>query len=224
VARSLVVESQFLEGLEGPDFEAVIAAATTRRLSSHKTIYEQGRPATEVFLLSTGRARYFCITPEGRKTLLHWLVPGDVLGLAALLLRPSPYRVGAETVRESSLLVWNRATIRTLLDRYPRLCQNALSTGATYLDWYSEAHAALVSGTARQRLATVLAHLTNAMGREVSRGVELQVTNEELASAANITSFTASRILSEWQTHRVLTKHRGRIVLHSPRRLFPLTA
>ena len=113
---------------------------------------------------------------------------------------PRTYRVSAETVQESSLLIWDRETMRTLLDRYPRLCDNALSTAAGYLDLYIAAHAALVSETAQQRLASVLAHLTDAIGHEVSGGVELQVTNEELASAANITPFTASRILSQWQT------------------------
>jgi CRP-like cAMP-binding protein len=70
----------------------------------------------------------------------------------------------------------------------------------------------------------VLARLAPAIGREVGDGLEMQVTNEELASAANITPFTASRILSEWQDGSVVTKRRGRIILHSPGRLFSKTA
>ena len=85
--------------------------------------------------------------------LLHWLVPGDALGMAALLETPSIYRVSAETVQESSLLTWDRKTMLMLLERYPRLCRNAISIGVGYLDWYIAAHAALISETARQRLA-----------------------------------------------------------------------
>ena len=144
--------------------------------------------------------------------------------MAALLTASSLYRVSAETVQVSSLLMWNRETMRTLLDRYPRLSHNALDIALGYLDWYIAAHGALVSDTARQRLASVLARVAESMGSQVPGGVELQVTNEELASAANITLFTASRILNEWQTARALTKHRGRIILHSPKRLFRLTA
>jgi CRP-like cAMP-binding protein len=47
-------------------------------------------------------------------------------------------------------------------------------------------------------------------------GVELDIRNEELANEANITIFTASRLLSEWQRKGILTKRRGKIVLHSP--------
>ena len=203
---------------------AVLGAGRTRRFKSHAVIYEQSRPASNCFLLSTGRARFFSITPDGRKMLLHWLVPGDVLGMAALMQAPSIYRVCAETVQDSSLVIWNRETMVTLLARYPRLCQNAISIGVGYLDLYIAAHAALVSDTARQRLASVVTRLAESIGREVPDGVELQVTNEELASAAHVTMFTASRILSEWQAERALTKHRGRVVLHAPKHLFRLTA
>lgn len=211
-----------MDGLEGSDVRTVIAAARTRRFPAHASIYEQGQPARECFLLTQGRARYFHINPDGRKMLLHWLGPGEVLGFSALLTLPSAYRVGTETVRASSLLVWDRVTMRALLERYPRLSHNALSVAAGYLDWYVAAHAALVSDTARQRLANVLTSLGQAIGSEVAGGVELQVTNEELASAANITPFTVSRLLNEWQAASAVTKHRGKVVLHSPKRLFRL--
>jgi CRP/FNR family transcriptional regulator, nitrogen oxide reductase regulator len=219
-----VVASPFLEGVPAADVRLILAAAATRRFSSHTVVYEQGSEAREFYLLTNGRARYFVISPDGRKMLLHWLVPGDVLGAASLLADQSTYRVSAETTRECSSFVWDRATMRSLFDRYPRLLHNALTIAVGYLDLYIAAHSALVSETARQRLASVLARLADAVGEHVPDGVQLDVTNDELASAANITPFTASRILNEWQSSRALTKRRGRIVLHSPKRLFRVSA
>ena len=140
-----------------------------------------------------------------------------------MLESPSIYRVSAETVQDSSLLIWDRADDAGALRAVSSSFHNALSIGVGYLDFYIAAHAALISETARQRLASVLARLAERSAAKSSGGVELQVTNEELASAANITLFTASRILSEWQAEHALTKRRGRIVLHSPKRLFSLT-
>ena len=219
-----MTESKFLEGLDSGDVKAILASATPRRFPAHSILDEQGWPANESFLLTKGRARYFCINPDGRRMLLHWLVPGDVLGMAASLYAPSHYRVSAETLQESSLLTWDRKTMLAMLARYPRLSQNLISIGVSYLDLYIAAHAALVSENARQRLASVLARWAEAIGHEVADGVELQVTNEELANAANITVFTASRILNEWQAEHTLTKGRGRVVLHSSKRLFRLSA
>ena len=219
-----MIISQFLEGLQPQDVRVVLEAGTKRKLAPHAVIYEQGSQAHEFFLLTTGHARYFSLASDGRKMLLHWLVPGDILGVVSLLQMPSTYRVSAEAVQESSVIVWTRSTILTLAERYPRLVHNALVVGTRYLDLYIAAHSALVSESARERLANVLARLGPAIGREVDDGLELQVTNEELASAANITPFTASRILSEWQDGSVVTKRRGRIILHSPGRLFSKTA
>jgi CRP-like cAMP-binding protein len=49
--------------------------------------------------------------------------------------------------------------------------------------------------------------------------VELDVTNEELAQAANVTHFTASRLLNHWQRQGALVKTRGKILLRSPEKL-----
>ncbi|MFY9939849.1 MAG: helix-turn-helix domain-containing protein [Silvibacterium sp.] len=57
------------------------------------------------------------------------------------------------------------------------------------------------------------------MSQRVSEGVELNVRNEELANEANITVFTASRLLNEWQRQGILTKSRGKVVLRSPEAL-----
>jgi CRP-like cAMP-binding protein len=219
-----VTGSQFLEGLQPSEVRAVLDAGTQKRFPPHAIIYEQGSQANEFFMLMKGHARYFSLGPDGRRMLLHWLIPGDVLGVISIVPNPSTYRVSAEAVQDSSVLIWSRSTMLGLCERYPRLLQNALTVGAGYLDLYIAAHAALVSDSARERLANVLARLAPAIGREVGDGLEMQVTNEELASAANITPFTASRILSEWQDGSVVTKRRGRIILHSPGRLFSKTA
>jgi CRP-like cAMP-binding protein len=98
--------------------------------------------------------------------------------------------------------------------------ENAIVSAVDYLSWYIAAHAALCSQTARQRLASVLLGYTFSMGERVSGGIEFDITNEELANAANITPYTASRILSEWQRSGAIRKRRGKIVVHSTERLF----
>jgi CRP/FNR family transcriptional regulator, nitrogen oxide reductase regulator len=214
------LESRFLEGLAPRDLEAILAAATPRRFLANSVITNQGNPADYMFLLTSGRARYFFITEEGHKTLLLWLTQGEIVGGAAFLSKSSKYLLSAETVKDSSVLVWGRATLRSLATQHPRLLENALLMAFDYLAWYLADHVALTCHTARQRLAQVLIRLAGVIGQEVRGGVEFDATNEELASAANITPFTASRLLSEWQTNRAIAKRRGKILLQSPERLF----
>src|SRR5256885_12937395 len=58
--------------------------------------------------------------------------------------------------KDCSMLVWDRATLRNLAGRYPRLLENGLLIAYDYLAWYVADHVALTSHTARQRLAGVL--------------------------------------------------------------------
>lgn len=209
---------RLLEGFAAPDVNAVLSAASVRRLAANYVVTHQGDPASHVFLLVSGRARHFFVTPDGQRTLLLWLPPGEIFGGAAFLYKPQDYVVSTETVRTSTALVWDRATIRNLAQRYPRMLENALLIMFDYLVAYRGIHTSLICHNARERLAHVLGNLATGIGHRVPAGVELDVRNEELANEANVTLFTASRLLSEWQRQGLVEKSRGKIVVRSPER------
>ena len=212
-------KSRFLEGLSRFDLNVILEAAKQRHFASNAVVATQGNPADHLFLLTRGRARFFFTTQEGKKVILLWLTPGEVFGTAALLAAPSGYLVSTETLKDSSMMVWDRATLRNLVRRYPLLLENALLIAYNYLAWYVADHIALISETARERLAGVLVCLAQTIGDRVPGGFEFDATNEELAGAANVTVFTASRLLSEWQSNGAVRKQRGKVLLRSPERL-----
>ncbi len=212
--------SSFFDGLTLHERDKILAAATSRRFAANSVITNHGHPADSLFLLTKGRARYFFDEQGGQHILLHWLAVGELIGGMALLANPASYLLGSEAVRECNLLVWDRATIRGFVAQYPVLLQNALATASNYLAWYLAAHVALTCHSAEQRLAGVLGSLRGVIGQKVPGGVEIDVTNEELANAANVTTFTASRLLSAWQRRGVVKKSRGKILLREPTRFF----
>jgi len=210
------LKSRFLEGLSPLDVNVILAAAKRRHFASNSVVVNQGNPADHLFLLTKGRARFFFDTQEGKKVILLWLTPGEIFGGSALLSTPSLYLVSTETLKDSSMLVWDRATLRNLAGRYPRLLENGLLIAYDYLAWYVADHVALTTHNARQRLAGVLVCLAQTIGEKVSGGFEFDATNEELAGAANVTPFTASRLLSKWQDNGAVLKQRGKVLLRSP--------
>ena len=208
--------SRFLEGLTQSDRATVFEAASERPVQADSVIVNQGDPANDLFFIVKGCARYFYITPDGKKIVLFWLMPGQIFGASALLLAPPEYLVGTEILKGGCLLVWHRDRLRALASQIPRLLDNALAIANDYLTWYLAAHTSLVSHTAEERLAQVLVTLAHGFGHKVSDGTRIDLTNEQLANAANITPFTASRILNEWQRSGALTKGRGKVVLRKP--------
>jgi CRP/FNR family transcriptional regulator, nitrogen oxide reductase regulator len=211
----------FFDGLALGDRKKILDAAKPRRYAAKSVITNQGHPADNLFLLTKGRARYFFDERGGQHILLHWLAVGEIVGGKTLLAKPSSYLLGSETIRECHFLVWDRATIRGFVEQYPILLENALATASDYLAWYLAAHVALTCHSAEQRLAGVLASVAGVIGQDLAGGVELDVTNEELANAANVTAFTASRLLSAWQRRGIVKKSRGKLLLRQPTRLFP---
>jgi CRP-like cAMP-binding protein len=169
-----------------------------------------------------GSARFYTMTPQGEKIVLRWIPAGEVVGLAVLLSKPVEYIVSAEAVKDSSALVWDRATIRSFAAMYPRVAENALLLAYDYLILYRILHVAVSCQSAPQRLAQVLGYLAKEMGQRVPGGLELHVRNEELANEANVTIFTVSRLMGEWQRKGLLKKSRGKVVLRLPEELIRL--
>jgi CRP/FNR family transcriptional regulator, nitrogen oxide reductase regulator len=210
---------RFFDGLDLSDVRTILAAGTQQRFSAGSVIADQGFPARHLYLLLSGRLRRFFLTEDGQKIVLLRVTSGEIFGEAALLAKPADYLVSSEAMATSNVLVWSRHTIRGLCERYPLLVENALLISFDYLAAYRAAHASLICDSAPQRLAQVLANLADGIGQKVPGGVELDVRNEELANEANISLFTASRLLSAWQREGILVKRRGKVLLRFPGRL-----
>src|SRR5208283_5535725 len=158
-AVSVDVRSQFLAGLTSAHRKTILAAATQRRFLANTVITNQDHPADHFYLLTKGLARFFFVTEEGKKLLFQWLGPGDLFGARTILSSHSSYLFSTETVADSSVLVWDRPTIRDLVTRYPRLLENMLTTASDYVAWQLASHIGLACHTARQRVARVLVTL-----------------------------------------------------------------
>ena len=202
------------------ELDAVLSVASHRRFAESSVIVHEADPAERLFLLTSGEGRHFALTGDGRKTLLHWLTAGQIFGGVAIASSPSKYFASTEVLSASCALIWDRKTIRELVSRIPRLLDNAFSIAVTeHITWLIAANISLSSDDAESRVAHLLLSLACGIGKSRLDGVEIPVGNEDLASGANITPFTVSRILSKWQRQGILRKGRGRVILQQPQLL-----
>jgi CRP/FNR family transcriptional regulator, nitrogen oxide reductase regulator len=217
LARVAKLAPKFFEGLRSNELAAVLKAATVRRFRANTVIATEGEPADKLFLVLEGRARTFSMTHKGEKLLLLWIPPGDPSGGRAFLPQwPMEYLVSTETVMNSLVLVWDRSAILALSKRYPRLMENALLVASDYLTAYRDLYVAANFHTARRRVAWTLEKLARGMGRPAAAGgIEVNVSNEDVAIEANVTIFTVSRLFSEWERKGLLVKSRRRVVIRS---------
>jgi len=145
-----------------------------------------------------------------------WIRQGDVFGLTALVSQPSLYLASAEAVRDSTALVWDRLKIRFFARRFPQPLENLLPIATYYFYWYVAARAALVSGERSGKTRPRRFWVSGKHRRESSGSVEIDMTNEELASLANITPYTVCSMFSNWQRDGLIRKKRATVLIRSP--------
>jgi CRP-like cAMP-binding protein len=168
-----------------------------------------------MWLLLTGRVAVYKLAENGKKLFLGWRVPGDTFGVQTILREPARYLLTVEAVQESSILAWDLPSSRTLVLRCPGLGKAAMLVAAGYFDDLIDVLGTFAFQAAEQRLARVLVKGARQLGRKTREGIELDLTNEQLAVAAHITLFTATRKLRKWKDQGLLMKRRGMIVLRS---------
>jgi CRP-like cAMP-binding protein len=218
-ARVTELAPELLRGMAPDDVSIVLQAATLRRFPARSIIASEGHRAEEIFLIIQGRARTFTTTPKGEKVLLLRIPPGDPSGGRALLARSTEYLVSTEAVTDCSALVWSRSSILFLTKQFPILLENALMIASEYFAVLRDLLVAASHHTASERIASVLANLSREVGRKGFEGTVVHISNEDLANEANVTIFTVSRTLNEWQRKGLILKRRGQVVLRSPEEL-----
>src|SRR5262245_26542800 len=219
VYGTVASEPKLLSGLTPDQREHVLQSAKHRRVRANRVIFRTGDPAKNLFLLTRGRAKYYRVTKKGDEVLLFWLTAGDAFGLGTLLQWPIRYIGTVQTVDDCELVVWSRDKIRSLGAAKRLLAENAMHIVLQVLTAFTDRLVGLATGTAEERLAHVLFRLSRRIGYVRHNGVEVQIMNEQLASLANVSTFTASRQLKEWERQGIIRKTRGRVFILVPERL-----
>jgi CRP-like cAMP-binding protein len=214
-ALPLGFRSTFLDGLTPREIKTALTAAKQEKISPHQILQQEGDRAMRLWLLVTGRVAVYRLAQDGNRVFLRWGVPGDTFGLSTILRCPETYVVTIDAVQEGSLLAWDLASSRTLVLRCPNLSKALNAVLAGYLDRLINVLGTYAFQPAEQRLARVLVESARQLGRTERECIELDLTNEQLAVAARMTVFTATRKLTKWQARGILTKRRGKIVLPS---------
>jgi CRP-like cAMP-binding protein len=208
-----------LAGIDPDARRAIIASSRRRTLQPAQVLFRAGEPADRLFVLSSGSVRFGRLGSTGREVVMGILGPGDVFGLGTILAAQMEYMGTAESLERGEALVWTRDVIRRLAEAHPQLAGNVLHVAIIYVAQFAERHERLLSRTAEQRLAHALMRLGSRIGNPSPSGVDVRINNEELASLSDVSPFTASRLLKDWDRSGTVNKSRGSVRILCPEKL-----
>lgn len=107
------------------------------------------------------------------------------------------------------------------MERYPLIALNGMRFLAGRLAEFQDRYRELATQRVERRVAHALVRLMRQIGRKTAGGVliDLSLSRQDIAEMTGTTLFTASRILSGWESQGLVQTDRARILVHRPEQI-----
>ncbi len=204
------------------DFDVI---GTSTLLPSGATLFLENAPSQGVFVICTGQVKLSCTSKEGRTLILKIAMPGDILGLGAVI-SGSKYEVTAQTVQPTEVKSIRREEFLAFLKKHGDASLHAAkSLSEEYKSAFFDARRLALSGSTAGRLAAVLLD----WGRAESCGKSemrftMALTHEELANLVGCSRETMTRMLGRFKREKLIHIHGVSILILAPEKLEQLSA
>lgn len=175
-------------------------------------IVEPGATDQRIYTLLSGWAFRYSTLPDGRRQILNFLLPGDLVGLQAELQLVAPH--GVEAVTQVSLCAFKRDTVLHLFREHAELAFDV-----TWLAAHSERMGDDVLLTvgrrnATERVATLLVHLfkrASSVGLDVDGSIPFPLTQTHVADALGLSPVHVNRVLQALRRAGLIRLADGRL-------------
>lgn len=204
------------------DFLRRIQAYGTRLHYTHnEIIFNQDDPSEQVYRIVSGTVRLCRYMPDGRRHIVDFLLPGDVMGFSE-----SPYHpLSAEAVSEVTLLAFPRSCFDRLAAENPAVrSQLSCHLSSSLL---SAQHQSFVLGCqkAKERVASFLLRLADRMDVACGERLDFPMSRQDIADHLGLSIDAIIRILTELRGRDiVLIPNTHQIVLRDMAALRALAA
>jgi CRP/FNR family transcriptional regulator len=159
------------------------------------TIFTQGNVAGGLFILSEGIARLYRLMPEGRRVILGFMVPGDILGLSMDGL----YDLSADALTEIVICEFPKETFLNFVRNKPRAMQWLKTFAVRERTLAQDQVAILGYSSAEQRLSLFFSYWSDrskSLYAQSRRELPLPMSRRDIADFLGLSVETVSRAFS----------------------------
>jgi CRP-like cAMP-binding protein len=216
----LLGRSPLFKGAELAELEEAMKIARRTKLSRGEFFFHQGEPADSFYVIVEGQVRLSQLTAEGHQVIIHFMGPGDGMGII-VALSGTPYPLSAEAVTDCDALKWDFDSTMELMAQSPRLALSGLRLVGRRFQELQHRYLELATERVERRVARALLRLARQTGTKVDKGVllNLSLSRQDLGEMTGTTQYTVSRILSGWEQRGLIDSGRERIIICQPHEL-----
>ncbi len=206
-------EVDIFSDLDEQEMAAIAAAAPMRQFTPGELLFSPPQPMETLFILKQGRVRIFRVSPDGRALTTAILTPGTVFG-EMLLLGQQMHDNFAEALDPVTVCVMSRSDVHRFLLSDARIAARISEILGDRVSQLERQLSDTVFKTVPQRIATTLCLLADQEPRRLlARGIQIQLTHEQVAALAGTSRETTTKILNEYAEQGLVHLGRGRITI-----------
>lgn len=213
----LLGQSPLFRDASQSELEAALKVSRRFEVARGEFFFHQDEPAVAFYVIVEGQVRLSQLTPEGHQVIIHFMGPGDGMGIIVALSNAT-YPLSAEAVTDCLALRWGYESTIRLMEQYPRLALNGLRLVAGRFHELQNRYRELATERVERRVARALLRLARQTGKRTEEGVllDLPLSRQDLGEMTGTTQYTVSRILSSWEQAGLIQKGREQIIIYNP--------
>jgi CRP/FNR family nitrogen fixation transcriptional regulator len=192
-----------------------------QHFTRNETIFNQDDPADQVYRIVSGTVRLCRYMPDGRRYIVDFLVPGDLMGFVESPDLPA----SAEAVTETTLIACPRICFDRLSRENEGVRRQLLCHLSANLLTAQQHMFVLGCQKAKERVASFLLRLADRIDLACGDRLDLQMSRQDIADHLGLTIETISRMITALRTEgAILIPNTQQIVLRDMTALRALAA
>jgi CRP/FNR family transcriptional regulator len=198
-----------------PSTRETIGHGIPARFRKGQTILSEGDPAERCFEVVRGVVRAYRVLPDGRRQIVDFLFPGEILGFGL----DGTYEYSADAVTETSMQGFGRAVVDRLNVEQPALAARLRDSIYRELRAAQDHIVLLGRKTASERVASFFLALARKSGaaEHGSDMIWVPMSQCDIADYLGLTTETVNRVMSQLRENGTISAPaRGLVHVNQP--------
>lgn len=217
-----LAKTPYFGDLKRPQLTAIARAVVERRYRRGDFVFHEGDACEGLYVVKSGRARVYKISPEGREQVLLVAGPGETFNEVAVF-DGGPNPASVEALEPTVLLLLRKSDLLAIVDAEPEVGRAFTRVFASHLRRLAGLVEDLSFKTVTGRVARILLdQLPSASEGRVEEPRPHRLTQRQIAAMAGTAREVAARALKALEQQGAIRIERGRIVVIDHRLLASL--
>ena len=189
----------------------LFANANRVQLAAGKILFRTGVPGDGCYRVEDGLLKVTMVSRSGAERILAFLGPGAIVGELSIL-DGLPRSATVVAVRDAVVSFLSCAEFEAFADKHPEVYKSLIRVLAERLRETDTVVAAGSFLSLKGRVAQTMLELANHFGQEVATGrivIREKIGQNDLAAMAGIARENLTRVINDWQRHKLLSRLSG---------------